>query len=193
MRSRLDRIWLACAVIAVTGSVTGARGAVVVARAAPPSVDSLRAVADGDDFALARIAARVGDDVVLAALADASDPLAQLAAIRAAPFIVDCEQTLLPLATIAAARDPELAPLAAWKLVRITQDLVRRGLDGREVLPRSLAPARAAMTAVAADASARNDIRLYAAHAAQLLESLGVPVRDKPSEAESAALTQTAP
>ena len=190
MCSRLDRIRLACAAIAVTALMTGPLGVIDAARAAPPSVDSLRAVADGDDFALARIAARVGDDVVLAALADAGDPLAQLAAIRAAPFIVDREQTLLPLARLAASRDPELAPLAAWKLVRITQDLVREGLDRREVLPRSLAPARAAMTAVAADASARSDIRLCAGHAAHLLESVGVPLHDRPSEAESAALAR---
>lgn len=173
----------AIAVIAVLAAL-----AVEPARAAAPGLDALRAAADADDFMLARIAARVGDDVVLAALADAADPLAQLAAIRAAPFIVDGDQALLPLTTIAAARDPELAPVAAWKLARITQDLVRKGLDLREVLPRSLTPARAAMIALAADATARADIRSCAGRAAHLLASVGVPEREKPATPESAAL-----
>jgi hypothetical protein len=150
----------------------------VMARAAPLGGDALRAAADADDLALARIAARVGDDGVLAALSDSSDPLAQLAAIRAAPYIVDKDQALLPLATIAASRDPELAPLAAWRLARVAQDLAREGLDGREVMPRSLGAARAALLALVADGSARSDIRLYAGFAAQLLGSLGVPSSD---------------
>lgn len=151
----------------------------VRASAAPPTNETLHAAADADDLALARVAARVGDDVVLAALSDTRDPLAQWTAIRAAPFIVDKEQALLPLATIAASRDPELAPLAAWKLQRVTQDLVRERLDHREVTARSLAPTRAALTALAADATARSDIRLYAGYAAHLLGSMGVPESDR--------------
>ena len=146
-----------------------------VVHAAPAGKDALRAAADNDDLSLARVAARLGDDVVLDALAEASDPVAQWAAIRAAPHLLDKEQTLLPLTTIAASRDPELAPLAAWEMVRIAQDLVREGLDLREVSPRSLGPARAAMVALGGDATARPDIRLYAETAAHLLGALGVP------------------
>jgi hypothetical protein len=167
----------------------------VMARAAPLGSDALRAAADADELALARIAARVGDDGVLAALSDASDPLAQVAAIRAAPYITDKEQALLPLATIAASRDPELAPLAAWRVVRVAQDLAREGLDLREVMPRSLAPARAVLLALVADGSARSDIRLFAGHAAQVLGSLGVPSSDGggklPGNEPSASNTQS--
>ena len=152
----------------------------VSAQAASLGGDALRAAADADDLALARIAARVGDDVVLAALSDTSDPVAQLAAVRAASFIVDKDQTLLPLATLAASRDPELAPLAASKLVRVAQELVREGLDAREVTARSLAPARVALIALAADLTARIDIRVYAVQVAHLLGSLGVPASDSP-------------
>jgi hypothetical protein len=152
--------------------------AAAMARAAPLGSDALRVAADADELALARIAARVGDDAVLAALSDTSDSLAQLAAIRATPYIVDKDQALLPLATIAASRDPELAPLAAWKLVRVTQALAREGLDAREVMPGSLAPARAALLALVADVSARSDIRLYAGQVAYSLGTLGVPSSD---------------
>jgi hypothetical protein len=154
----------------------------ILARAAPLGSDGLRAAADADEVALARIAAHAGgDDVVIAALSDSNDPLAQLAAIRATPYIVDKDQAVLPLAALAASRDPELAPLAAWKLVRVVQDLVREGLVVREVSPRSLAPARAALLALVADATARSDIRLYAGQAAQLLGSLGVPASESPA------------
>jgi hypothetical protein len=148
----------------------------LLGHAAPPlGSDALRAAADADEVQLSRIAARVGDDCVLAALPATADPLAQLAAIRAAPYLTDKEQALLPLATIAASRDPELAPLAAWKVLRVTQALVHEGLVLREVVPSSLAPARAALIALAADDTARSDIRSCAGQAAHLLGTLGVP------------------
>lgn len=151
----------------------------VLARAAPPlGPDALRAAADADELQLSRIAARVGDDAVIATISDSRDPLAQLAAIRAAPFLTDKDQTLMPLATLAASRDPELAPLAAWKALRVAQALVREGLALREVVPRELAPARAALSALAADETARSDIRLAAGQAVSLLGSLGVPASD---------------
>jgi hypothetical protein len=153
--------------------------AAVAVRAAPPSVDALRAAADSDELELARVAARVGDDVVMAALVSSSDSLAQLAAIRAAPYLVDEAQALLPLAAIAASRDPELAPLAAGKLLRIAQDLVREGLARREVLASELGSARAALLSLLGDATARADIRLYAGQAAHLLGTLGVPESDR--------------
>jgi hypothetical protein len=148
----------------------------LLARAAPPvGSEALRAAADADEVQLSRVAARVGDDGVLAALSSSSDALVQLAAIRATPYLTDKEQALLPLATIAASRDPELAPLAAWKVLRVAQALVREGLGLREVMPRALAPARAALSALAADETARSDIRSCAGQAAHLLETLGVP------------------
>jgi hypothetical protein len=59
--------------------------------------------------------------------------------------------------------------------------LVREGLGLREVTPRSLAPARAALLTLVADATARSDIRLYAGQAAHLLGTLGVPASDAPA------------
>lgn len=144
-------------------------------RAAPPSGHALRSAADSDELQLARVAARVGDDVVLAALVTPNDSLAQLAAIRAAPYVSEADQTLLPLAAIAASRDPELAPLAATKLLRVAQDLVREGPAHHELQPRSLAEARAALERIVADETARPDIRLYAGQAAHLLGTIGVP------------------
>jgi hypothetical protein len=151
----------------------------VRARAAPTSEgsDLLRGGADVDEQTMARLASRVGDDVVLNALAEPKDAIAQLAAIRAAPHVIDSASVLLPLATIAASRDPELAPLAAYKLRSVAQALVREGLARREVLPSTLAPARAALERLASDATARTDIRSYAGQAAHLLGTLGVPTR----------------
>jgi hypothetical protein len=146
-----------------------------LAYAEPKGADALRAAADYDELSLAQLAARTGDDVVLTALHAGDDPSLQLAAIRATPHIVDRDQALLPLAEIAAGRDPELAPLAAWKVLRITQELVREHLEVHEIVPSSLAAARAALLAVQADGSARADIRLYAGQAGYLLGTLGVP------------------
>lgn len=146
-----------------------------LAYADPKSVDALRAAGSADALELARVAARCGDDVVLAGLAAGVDPSLQLAAIRAAPYIVDRHQALLPLAQLAGSRDPELAPLAAWKMLGIAQELVREHLEVHEIVPNELAPARAQLAAVQADATARPDIRLYAGQAAHLLATLGVP------------------
>ena len=157
----LGCVWLACATN--------------LASAEPKGADALRAAADGDELSLPRLAARVGDDAVLVALRAKDDPILQLGAIRAAPHIVDHDQALLPLAEIAAGRDPELAPLAAWKLLRITQELVREHLDVKEIVPSDLAPAKAVLTTLQADESARRDIRVCAATASHLLATLGVP------------------
>jgi hypothetical protein len=163
VRLTLGSAWLACVAS--------------LAYAEPKGADALRAAADYDELALAGLAARTGDDVVLAGLRAGDDPMLQLAAIRAAPHIVDRAQALLPLAQIAAGRDPELAPLAAWKLLRITQELVREHLELHEIVPSELAPARAVLSGIQADATARPDIRLYAGQAGHLLGTVGVPER----------------
>jgi hypothetical protein len=175
--------------VASAALLLGVAGALLVRAAPPLGSDALRGAADADEVQLSRIAARVGDDGVLSALSVTSDALAQLAAIRATPYLTDKEQSLLPLATIAASRDPELAPLAAWKVLRVTQALVREGLALREVVPSSLAPARAALIALAADETARSDIRSCAGQAAHLLGTLGVPA----SEAGGAKLPGNEP
>jgi hypothetical protein len=161
--------------VGVVGASLLLAGALLARAAQPLGSDALRAAADADEVQLSRIAARVGDDGVLSALSATADVLAQLAAIRATPYLTDKEQALVPLATIAASRDPELAPLAAWKVLRVTQALVQEGLALREVAPSSLAPARAALIALAADDTARSDIRSCAGQAGHLLGTLGVP------------------
>ncbi|HKU40363.1 MAG TPA: hypothetical protein VJR89_19515 [Polyangiales bacterium] len=161
IRLALACAWLTCAA--------------ALAYAEPKGADALRAAASAETLELARTAARCGDDVVLGALAAADDPSLQLAAIRAAPYIVDRHQALLPLAQIAGSRDPELAARAAWKALTIAQELVREHLEVREIVPSELAPAKRQLSAVQADASARPDIRVYAGQAAHLLASLGVP------------------
>lgn len=159
------RFAAACAWLVCTASLASAE---------PKGADALRAAAYSDELSLVRLATRAGDDAVLAALRAAGDPILQLAAIRAAPHIVDREEALLPLAEIAAGRDPELAPLAAWKVLYIAQELVRERLSVREIVPSALGPVRAVLKALEADATARADIRLYAAHASHLLGTLGV-------------------
>ena len=137
----------------------------------------------------AALAQRLGQAHVLTALGDATDPAAQLAALHLAPHLPDAELALTPLARLAAGRDPELAAPAAQRLVRISQALVRARAGSRELLPSELEPAQAALRALAQDATARADIRLYAGQAAQLLGTLGVvaaaPSLDPPSTARA--------
>jgi hypothetical protein len=144
------------------------------ARAAPSPSHRLQLALDADELELAALAQRLGEAQVLTALGDATDPASQLAALRLTPHLLDAELALAPLARLAAGRDPELAPPAAQRLLRIAQALVRARAGSRELLPSELEPAQAALRAFAQDATARADIRSSAAQAAQLLGTLGV-------------------
>ncbi|MCB9591798.1 MAG: hypothetical protein H6719_03605 [Sandaracinaceae bacterium] len=116
------------------------------------------AVPDLDPLALARVIDREGDGVVLEALEGDAPPLA---AIHAAPFLRAPEQALGPLARIAAGRDPWRAPAAMQAISRIASGPVLDGMTSREGEP--LDDVLASLDQLAADATAREDLRGAAA------------------------------
>lgn len=133
---------------------------VAPARAQAP--DPFVAVADADPMELARVVDRLGDGAVLARLAAERAPAVRLAATRAAPFLDAPEHALEPLSRLAAGRDPRLAPAAARAALTIARALDLDALSLREFDPAALAPARERFAALAADASARADLRAVA-------------------------------
>lgn len=156
---------IACAALALVAS----------ARAEPPQA----ALAPGtlllaNDLELAAWAQATGDEAVLKALGSA-DLATRFTAARATVWLAAPELALLPLAGVAAGRDPDLAAVAARRSLRIAQALMLRGLAVGEVLPGDLRAARAALSEVAGMARVRADIRMLAAQAAELLRALGVP------------------
>lgn len=132
--------------------------------------DAFAAVEDADPVELARLVDRLGDEAVLERLADdEASFVVKLAAVRAARYLVGPEHALAPLAELLAGRDPRLAPAAGMTLLAIGDRLSMPGLDRREVLPERLAPALERLDAVAADETARADLRAVAAHVAAQL------------------------
>jgi hypothetical protein len=145
------------------------------ALAAPPTTASqLRAAADADELTLAAIAARVGDDAVLAGLDD-RDAWLRLGAIDASPYLRDPVQALSGLSAIASGRDPDLAPAAARRLLWIAQALALGDPNASELSAATLDAARAALASAAGAASARPEIRSCAARARSLLDQLRGP------------------
>jgi hypothetical protein len=134
--------------------------------------DPLVAIADGDPIELARAVDRLGDEAVLERLSSRSRSV-RLAAIRAAPHLRWPERALMSLAGLAGGRDPDLAPAAAESARSIAEELTSDQLARREVDPASLGEAAAALRAVAADRTARADIRAVCARAAAALDRLG--------------------
>jgi hypothetical protein len=164
-----------------------ARAPAPASGAGPAAEDLLSA--DADPAELARAVARLGDDAVLALLgagasgpraesdgAESISPAASLAAVRAAPHLTAPEDALALLAGLAAGRDPDLAPaasLAAWRIAeRLAAD--PRELERREADPAVVASGRAALRRVAADPTARHDVRQACAVASALLDSTSV-------------------
>lgn len=144
------------------------------AQAEPPA-GALIAVRDADPLELARVAARLGDAAVLALLAPSQPVAAQLAAVRAAPWLREPERALLPIAELIAGRDSELAPAAARAALQITRALDADALARRELLPDDLAPALSALARAAVLSRVRDDLRRMAAAAAEQLRAAGVP------------------
>jgi hypothetical protein len=146
------------------------------ALAAPPTTASqLRAAADADELTLAAIAARVGDDAVLAGLDDDRDAWLRLGAIDASRYLRDPAQALSGLSAIASGRDPDLAPAAARRLLWIAQALALDDPNASELSAATLDAARAALANAAGAASARPEIRSCAALARSLLDQLRGP------------------
>lgn len=132
----------------------------------------LSSVADADPVELARVVQRIGDSAVIAALAPDRPVVERLAAVRAAPAMRSPERALTALVEIARGRDSLLAPAAALAALRIATSLDADDLAAREALPGDIEAARSALEALAADESARPDIRRAAALAADALAHL---------------------
>ena len=142
------------------------------ARAQPRGTADLLADAlDAEPLDLARMVHRSGDALVLTRLAS-GDTVHVLGALRAAPFLTAPEAALGKLAALAASRDPDLAPEAARAVLGIARALTLEALAQREGELRELAPVRDALRRIAADTSARADIRQAAALAAGALSAL---------------------
>jgi hypothetical protein len=129
---------------------------------------------DADELTLAATVARLGDDAVLAGLAQDKDSVLRLAATRATSYLRNRELALEPLTALAEGRDPELAPAAARRLLAIAQALALEDSSARELSPREFQPTEERLMQLSAAATARRDIRLCAGAAAQLLRSIRV-------------------
>lgn len=140
-----------------------------------PATDPFVAVRDADPLELGRVTRARGDGAVLSRLADDRPVVVRLAAIRASRWMRAPEAALGRLAALAGGRDPDLAPAAARAAWHIARALDGPALHRREVIPADLAPARSTLQQLAADESARADLRRLAAFAADALSALGVP------------------
>jgi hypothetical protein len=124
-----------------------------------------------DPLDVARVVARLGDDAVLAALAS-DEPARRLAAVRASVFLGAPEAALPGLVALAAGRDPDLAPAAAMALLDIARALTPDGLARRESDVAAFVAPRDAARRLAADATARPDVRRAASLASGALTAL---------------------
>ena len=109
----------------------------------------------GDPLELRRHARAIGEDGLLERI-DAGE----VQAIRAAGFVEAPEAVLHRLGEIAAGDDPVRAPAAASAGARLSLDPL--DVEAREVLPESLRDAREPWAGLAADESAREDLRRLA-------------------------------
>lgn len=162
--SRRSATWLAAAFAAFLA------GDAVSAQSRAPA-DPLGTFLDADPLDIERAVARAGDALVLSRLARGSVPQ-KLAAVRAAPFLAAPEAAVGALATLAAGSDPDLAPEAARAVLTIARALTLESLARREAELSTLVEARAALRRLAADTSARADVRRAAAMAAGALAAL---------------------
>jgi hypothetical protein len=132
--------------------------------------------ADGvDPLELARVAARLGDDAVLALLAPEQPARVRLAAVRAAPWLHEPERALARIGALVGGRDSELAPVAARAALLIARALDGDALARREVAPAALSDALALLLQAAELAHVRQDLQRMAAAAAAQLVAAGVP------------------
>lgn len=148
-------------------------GIATLASAQP--VDPLLAVHDTDPLELARVVDRIGDAAILARLAPETPIAVRALAVAATSRMHAPEDALVPLAQIATGRDPDLAPRAAFALLTISRSLDARSLDARERTRSDFTPARTTLTALAADETARTDLRRAAQLVAAALADLDIP------------------
>jgi hypothetical protein len=128
----------------------------------------LASAVDADELTRATIVRHIGDDTLLAALHQAEDNVARLAAVRCSALLSDPDRALPALSAIARGRDPDLAPAAALRLFQIAQALLQRGED-REIERGSVQAARSELLGLADDRSAIAAIRLLAGQTSYLL------------------------
>jgi hypothetical protein len=147
--------------------------ALLASTASAQPADPLLAAHDTDPLELALVVERVGDDAVLARLAPETPVAVRALAIVAATELHAPEDALVPLVELARGRDPDLAPRALWATLAIARRLDARTLGARESDVGALAPARAGLEALAADETARADLRRGAQLAAAALAELG--------------------
>lgn len=148
----------------------------------PPAGEAAAAlvgVRNADPLELARVVARFGDDAVLALLAPEQPVSVRLAAVRAAPWLLEPERALTRIAGWIGGRDSELAPAAARAALRIARTLDADTLARREVAPAALADALAALLRAAELPHVRQDLQRMAAAAAAQLRAAGVPAPAK--------------
>jgi hypothetical protein len=141
---------------------------------------ALTAVAGADPLELARVAARLGDDAVLALLAPDQPAAVRVAAVRASPWLREPERALARIAAWVSGRDSELAPAAARAALLIARGLDADVLARREVAPAELSDALAALLHAAELAHVRQDLQRMAAAAAAQLVAAGVPAPAPP-------------
>jgi hypothetical protein len=153
----------------------GPAAGVSAAPTGSPDTTPLRSAVDADVMTVAEIAARIGDDAVLAALAQHADVMLRLAAVRSAPFLHAPAAALPELIALAQGRDPELAPAAARRVRAIAQALSVRPAGVREQYEETLAAALKALDALSADATAAHVVRLSAGEASALLRNIPGP------------------
>ncbi len=113
-------------------------------------------------------------DATLAAIHEGT-LVERLRAIRAAAAIDGAYRALRLLAPVAAGDDPDLAPAAAAAAWRIARALELDALLADEVDVEALRGGASAWSAIAADESARADLRQLAAFIADALSQLGAP------------------
>ncbi len=136
---------------------------------AQPAAGSAPLATLGDPLELSRHVDAIGDDPVLTALEEGSFA-ERLGAIRATRWLAEPERALRTLAAMAAGDDPDLAPAAARAAAQIAERLRHDDLRAREADFGLLAHAPWAQ--LAADESARADLRAIAERVAQSLRLL---------------------
>ena len=134
--------------------------------------EALLAVHNSDPLDYALVVDRVGDQAVLALMSteevNTVDMAGRLAAVRASAWLHAPEAALPLLAQIAEGTDPDLAPTAMHAALRIGERLTRQDLDMREADETPLREALPHLERLAADETARADLR----QAAQRLHTL---------------------
>lgn len=137
--------------------------------ALPPTAHPFLALGNAAPMELARLIDRLGDSAVSEGLEARSPIEVQLIALRAAPWMKAPESALPRVTDLVSSRDSELAPEAARAALRIANGLDRDELQFREVDLSEIARLGQKLSTAGDNALLREDIRLYAAQAAELL------------------------